>query len=86
MTGDGGFNKVDLHFLDGDGLVSCLFGLHLFGFDDGVLMVGLLIVGSLILGLLILGFLVLGFLTLGLLIVGFWFLGFCVLDFWFLGF
>ena len=41
MTGDGGFNEVDLHFLDGDGLVSCLFGLHLFGFDDGVLNVGL---------------------------------------------
>ena len=41
LTGDGGFNEVDLHFLDGDGLVSCLFGLHLFGFDDGVLNIGL---------------------------------------------
>ena len=40
-TGDGGFDKADLHFLVGDGSVPCLFGLHLFGFDDGVLNVGL---------------------------------------------
>ena len=35
------FDKADLHFLDGNGSVSHLFDLHLFGSDDGVLNVGL---------------------------------------------